>query len=123
MQYVAMVWMALDFWMLAVFAIFILFCYVLRRLDLAQDNEFKFHDFFTHGNWDHKADLTKLGYFAAFITHSLIVLHQEMKAGVTTEAITLYALVWSGAYVATKFVEGRAVSTEVKEKPNEPNQQ
>jgi hypothetical protein len=105
----------LNFWELGIGAIFTLFCVVLYRLDNAQDTTFKFHDFFTSGDWHGKASVSRLGYFGAFLTHSLIMLHREMHAeGISTEMISFYALVWSGAYVALKAIEMRTAPTQPK---------
>lgn len=102
-------WDALKFWDLAIVAIFTLFCVVLRRLDQAPDNQFRFHDLWTSGDWPGKASMARLAYFGAFLAHSLVLLHQEMKLpnGVDYTMASLYALIWSGAYVAIKAVEMR----------------
>ena len=110
-QLIAMVWLALDFWTLAVVAIFTLFCVVLYRINKSRDNTFAFHDLFSSGDWSGKASVTRLGYFGAFLTHSLIVLHMQMKTGgASTEMMSMYALIWSGAYVLAKFVDQRAAT-------------
>src|SRR6476469_3617686 len=100
----------LNFWEIAVGAIFTLFCVVIYRLDYADDNKFQFSDFFTSGDWNGKASVARLGYFGAFLCHSLIMLHREMHSdeGISTEMISLFALLWSGAYVALKVIDSRA---------------
>lgn len=105
MQTLSMIWIAIDFWALGVWALFALFCIVLYRLDKAKDIEFKFHDFFSSGDWNGKASVTRLGYFGAFLTHSFVIFHQEMKQGASDAILWPYALIWSGAYVAAKLVE------------------
>lgn len=99
-----------KFWDLAIVAIFTLFCVILHRLDKAV-GPFKFYDFFTSGDWAGKASVARLGYFAAFLTHSLVLLHQEMKTGVDYPMASLYALIWSGAYVALKAIDMKAAQT------------
>jgi hypothetical protein len=103
------VWGVVRFWDIAIVAIFTLFCVVLRRLDAEPDTSFKFHDLFTSGDWPGKASVSRLCYFGAFLAHSLLVLHQEMKQekGVDYAMASLYALIWSGAYVLLKAIEAR----------------
>jgi hypothetical protein len=93
------------FWYGAIIAVFTVFCYILYRLD--HNAAFKFADFFTYGSKEGKASIERLGYFAGFMTHSLIMLHKEMNGGVDYAAGSLYALIWSGAYVAAKAIEIR----------------
>lgn len=109
---IAAVWHAVKFWDLSIVAIFALFCVVVRRLNDLNDNKFFFHDFFTSGDWNGKASVSRLGYFAAFLVHSLVVLHQEMQqgAGIDAPTISMYALIWSGAYVALKAIELRTAT-------------
>lgn len=107
-QLLAMVWLALDFWTMAVIAVFALFCYVIYRLDKADDSTFKFHDLFTSGDWPGKASVSRLGFFGAFLSHSLVVIHQEMHKAATEGLMMWYALIWSGAYVALKAIELKA---------------
>jgi hypothetical protein len=108
MKWVTTIWLALDFWALGVVAIFALFCVVLYRLHGATDNRFKFHDFFSSGDWPSKASVARLGYFGGFLVHSLVVLHMQMiRGGSSTELMSFYALIWSGAYVALKAIELR----------------
>lgn len=97
----------LSFWELGIGSIFTLFCVVIYRLDHANDVAFKFSDFFASGDWNGKASVSRLGYFGAFLSHSLIVLHREMNDGISTEMLSFYALIWSGAYVALKAIEMR----------------
>lgn len=120
-DYTAAVWRAIDFWLIGVGLIFALFCYILRRLDRAPDSSFKFHDFFTSGDWNGKASVARLGYFAALLTHSLVLLHKEIKhpEGVDYAMASLYALIWSGAYVALKAIEAKTQSIQTP-KPQEP---
>jgi hypothetical protein len=99
---------AMSFWELAIVALFALFCIVLRRLDQEKGGKFYFRDLFSSGDWDGKASTPRLGYFGAFLTHSLVVLHQEMKNGIDYAMVSLYALIWSGAYVALKVVDMKA---------------
>lgn len=113
MQILSALWIAIDFWMLGVVALFTLFCYILRRLDKSQDATFKFHDLFTSGDWNGKASIARLGYFNAMLVHALIVLHQEMKTGASTEMMSMYALIWSGAYVVLKYVDMKAAQIQV----------
>lgn len=113
-QIIGGVWSAIHFWEMAVVAVFALFCYVLRQLDRSgQAPTFKFHDFFTSGDWPGKASGPRLAYFGAFLTHSLVVLHHEMKSkdGLDYAMASLYALIWSGAYVALKAIDMKAAQT------------
>jgi hypothetical protein len=103
-MYVVALWQSFDLWLLGVIACFALFCYILRRLDKSPDITFKFHDFFTSGEWDGKASVSRLGYFGAFLTHSLIVVHQEFKSVLTNDTLLWYGLIWSGAAVALQAV-------------------
>lgn len=106
-DYIAMAWHAFNPWMLSMGLVFALFCYVLLRLDNAPDTTFKFSDFFTAGDWDGKASVARLAYFGAFLSHSLVLLHREIKSenGVDYAMGSLYALIWSGSYVALKTIE------------------
>jgi hypothetical protein len=116
------------FWYGAIIAVFALFCYILYRLD--HNAQFKFVDFFTAGDWNGKASVARLGYFAGFMTHSLVLLHKEMNGGVDYALASLYALIWSGAYVALKAIELRTPTitigdTNGQQQPtsaNQPNQ-
>lgn len=105
--YVVALWQAVDFWLFGVVAAFALFCYVLRRLDKAPDVTFRFYDFFTSGDWAGKASVSRLGYFGGFLTHSLVVMHQEFKSVLDHERMLWYALIWSGAAVALRAIEMR----------------
>jgi len=112
---------AMSFWEAAIVALFVLFCVVLYRLDRERGgSKFYFRDFFSSGDWDGKASTPRLGYFCALLTHSLVILHQEMKNGIEYPMASLYALIWSGAYVALKAIDMKAaqtVSTEPKKEP------
>lgn len=100
-------WAAIKFWELGIVVIFSLFCYILHRLDRAKDTSFKFHDFFTSGDWNGKASVARMCYFGAFLASSLALLHQEMKGGVDWTMLGGYSLIWSGAYVALKMVDAK----------------
>lgn len=100
----------IDFWMAATVAIFTLFVYILRRLDQAPDAQFKFHDFFTTGDWNGKPSAARLCYFGAFLVHSQIVLREASKPSSDGSIAATYALVWSGAYVALKFIDRTALN-------------
>jgi hypothetical protein len=105
--YIIALWQTFDFWLVGVLACFTVFLYVLRRLDRSPHVTFKFHDFFTSGDWDGKASVSRLGYFGAFLTHSLIVMHQEFKSALSNEALLWYGLIWSGAAVALQYVKSK----------------
>lgn len=118
--YILALWQSFDAWMFGVGLLFGLLCFILFRLDRAPDATFKFHDFFTAGDWDGKASIARFCYFGGFLTHSLVVMHQEFKAVLSTEAMTWYALIWSGAYVALRAVE-RMTKTSAPQ-PTQPTQ-
>lgn len=101
------VWAATNFWGIAITVVFMLFCYILHRLDKAKDTTFKFHDFFTSGDWNGKSSVARLGYFGAFLVSSLALLHHEMKYAVDWTMLGGYSLIWSGAYVALKMVDAK----------------
>jgi hypothetical protein len=104
-QILTALWIAIDFWLLGVTAIFCLLCYIMWRLDRANDVSFRFHDFFTSGDWPGKPSAPRLAYFGGFFFHSFIVLHQEMNKTLSTEHATAYALIWSGMYAVVKYVD------------------
>lgn len=106
-QILTALWIAIDFWMLGLSLIFSLMCVIMWRLDRADDTQFKFHDFFTSGDWPGKPSAPRLAYWGAFLFHSLIVAHQEMKQTLTDTGMSLYALVWSGMYAVVKFVDSK----------------
>lgn len=109
----------INFWSLAVAAVFVLFCVVLFRLDRSSQNtKFFFADFFSSGDWDGKASGPRLCYFGAFLVHSLIALHQQMaNKGVDYAMVSLYALIWSGAYIALKAIELKGTPAPVAPPP------
>lgn len=111
---------AASFWNIGIAAIFIVFCVILVRLDIAKNTNFSFDDLFTYGDWNGKASVSRLGYFGAFLVHSLVVLHKEMVSkdgGVDYGTISSYALIWSGAYVILKTIDMKA---HAQGAPNEP---
>jgi hypothetical protein len=109
-EFIKWLYVQLSFWELGIVAIFVLFCVVIYRLDRAIDVHFKFSDFFASGDWNGKASVARLGYFGAFLCHSLIVLHKEMIDAIDSTMVSFYALIWSGAYVALKAIEMRTAT-------------
>jgi hypothetical protein len=107
-------WNAFKFWDTAVVAIFALFCVIIYRLDRDDTSPFfRFREFFTSGDWNGKPSVARLGYFGAFLSHSLMVTHRELttREGISAEMASLYALIWSGAYVALKAIDMKAAQT------------
>lgn len=96
-------WLNLDFYEVALCVGVAVFCYVIYRLDRsAAATEFRFEDFFTHGDRVGKADIFKLFSLGAFMVHSLIIWRQEVFGHLQGSTLEWYAGIWSGVYVTLK---------------------
>lgn len=107
-------WLDLDFYEFGLVVIFVGFALIVYRLHRTDDSEFRFEDFFTHGDRAGKASVFRLLVFGAWMVHSWVIVRQEVFGHLPETALALYASIWSGSYIVLRGLQVKEVQANVQ---------